>query len=81
LATAAAVTGCILVLFAAAMGNGGKTSQYAWTQTLQDVNISVPIPTAIKGKDIICDISSSTLKFGLKNATPIVDVSITLLLS
>jgi len=56
------------------MGNGGVTDKYSWTQTLQDVNITVPVPAGMKGKDIVCDIGSTHLKFGLRGQTPLVDV-------
>ncbi|CAE7905275.1 BOB1 [Symbiodinium sp. KB8] len=55
------------------MGNGGVTDKYSWTQTLQDVQVSVGVPAAIKGRDIVCDISGSHIKFGLRGQDPIVD--------
>lgn len=61
-------------LATAGMGNGGVTDKYSWTQTLQDVQVSVGVPAAIKGRDIVCDISGSHIKFGLRGQDPIVDV-------
>ncbi|KAI9878009.1 MAG: hypothetical protein M1830_002167 [Pleopsidium flavum] len=46
---------------------------YKWTQTIQDVDITVPVPGNIKGKDLDVVISKTKLKVGLKGQTPILD--------
>ena len=37
------------------MGNGHDHDAYAWTQTLGDVSLSVPVPDGTKGRS--CDVS------------------------
>lgn len=47
---------------------------YKWTQTIQDVDITVPVPANIKGKDLDVVMTKSKLKVGIKGQTPIIDV-------
>jgi len=49
------------------VGNGGVCDNYYWTQTLKELTIYVDIPLGIKGKDIICNISSKTLHLHVKS--------------
>lgn len=53
-------------------GNGGSCEGYQWTQTLKDVNITVPVPRGVKGRDIECKVTTTTLSVGLKRKPPII---------
>jgi len=53
-------------------GNGGSGSGYSWTQTLKQVEITVPFPRGVKGRDIDCKVTSTTLSIGLKRKAPII---------
>mmetsp|Transcript_14950 Transcript_14950/g.31291 ORF Transcript_14950/g.31291 Transcript_14950/m.31291 type:complete len:450 (+) Transcript_14950:173-1522(+) len=49
------------------VGNGGSTSRYVWTQTLDEVTIHIPLPHGIRGKDLDVKIGASSLGVKLKN--------------
>jgi len=54
------------------LGNGGTVSgKYVWTQTLSEVNLTVPLPDNTRGRDLIVDMSKSKIKFGMKNKAAI----------
>lgn len=55
-------------------GNGCNLDSYRWTQTLQEVEIHVPLnfPTAVKPRDVAVKIGRRTLTAGLKNQPPII---------
>jgi hypothetical protein len=57
------------------VGNGGKVEgKYVWTQTLSDLNVTIPLPENTKGRDLNVVLKKSHLKAGLKSSpTPIVD--------
>lgn len=46
---------------------------YKWTQTIQDLDLSSPVPANFKGKDLDVKITSTTLKAGIKGQAPIVE--------
>jgi len=50
--------------------------KYSWTQTLQELNVNVPVPNGTKSSFVICEIKKNHLKVGLKGQPPIIDVSI-----
>ncbi|KAL3570566.1 hypothetical protein D5086_027815 [Populus alba] len=54
-------------------GNGLDLEKYSWTQTLQEVNIQIPVPSGTKSRFVICDIKKNHLKVGLKGQPPIVE--------
>ncbi|KAK9121947.1 hypothetical protein Syun_019564 [Stephania yunnanensis] len=54
-------------------GNGLDLEKYSWTQTLQEVTVSVPIPEGTKSRFIACEIKKNHLKVGLKGQAPIID--------
>merc|ERR1711988_10335 len=54
-------------------GNGGDMEKYSWTQTLEQLTVTVPVPKGIKGKEVICDIESSKIKLGVKGQEPILE--------
>ncbi|KAF5732422.1 putative nuclear movement protein nudc [Tripterygium wilfordii] len=54
-------------------GNGLDLEKYSWTQTLQEVNVQVPVPSGTKSRFVVCDIKKNHLKVGLKGQPAIVD--------
>jgi hypothetical protein len=67
----------ILRLFAAPVGNGGRTDTYWWTQTLSEVNVMLNLPADTKGRDVDVAISTDKLRVQWKGAlAPIIDVII-----
>ncbi|KAG1153000.1 hypothetical protein G6F37_000039 [Rhizopus arrhizus] len=46
---------------------------YTWKQTLQDVDISIPVPKGTRARDVIVDIKKNHFKVSLKGKDPIVD--------
>lgn len=55
------------------MGNGGTTDKYVWTQTLQEAQVNFVVPEGTKSRQIMCDITATRLKVGLKGGATIVD--------
>jgi len=49
--------------------------KYSWTQTLQELNVNVPVPNGTKSGFVICEIKKNHLKVVLKGQPPIIDVS------
>ncbi|CAJ1974391.1 unnamed protein product [Sphenostylis stenocarpa] len=54
-------------------GNGMDLEKYSWTQTLQEVNVNVPVPNGTKSRIVICEIKKNHLKVGLKDQPPIIE--------
>ncbi|KEH39736.1 putative HSP20-like chaperone [Medicago truncatula] len=54
-------------------GNGMDLEKYSWTQTLQELNVNVPVPNGTKSGFVICEIKKNHLKVGLKGQPPIID--------
>uniref|UniRef100_A0A1I7U3T4 Nuclear migration protein nudC n=2 Tax=Caenorhabditis tropicalis TaxID=1561998 RepID=A0A1I7U3T4_9PELO len=54
-------------------GNGADLAKYQWTQTLQEVEVRVPINAgfAIKARDVVVKIEKTHVSVGLKNQPPI----------
>ncbi|GAB4817158.1 hypothetical protein N2152v2_004204 [Parachlorella kessleri] len=54
-------------------GNGADLDSYSWTQTLQEVVLTVPVPPGTKGR--MCDvaITRSKLRLGVKGQPPVLD--------
>jgi len=49
------------------VGNGGTVDgKYVWTQTLQEVNMVVPLPDNTRGRDLNVTIAKKNLKVGLR---------------
>lgn len=57
-------------------GNGLDLEKYSWTQSLQEVNVNVPVPNGTKSRFVICEIKKNHLKVGLKGQPPIIEVSL-----
>eukprot|EP00904_Undaria_pinnatifida_P000969 jgi/Undpi1/10873/HiC_scaffold_3.g01399.m1 len=55
------------------IGNGGKTEKYEWTQTLQELSVVVPITEGLKSRDVVCDITKSRLRVGVRGQPLLVD--------
>lgn len=47
---------------------------YKWTQTIGDLDITIPVPSNLRGRDLDVLISKTSLKAGVKGQTPIIDV-------
>jgi len=54
-------------------GNGGDLENYSWTQTLEELTVTVPVPAGIKGSHIVCDIKNTSIKLGVKGKDLILD--------
>lgn len=48
---------------------------YKWTQTIQELDITAPIPANMKGKDLDVKLTKNSVKAGIKGQTPIIEVS------
>ncbi|ETO36503.1 hypothetical protein RFI_00558 [Reticulomyxa filosa] len=55
------------------VNNGGVTDNYVWTQTLQDVDVRIPIPSNLKGKDLTVTFDKRKLFVGIKGKPPIIN--------
>jgi hypothetical protein len=43
------------------IGNGGSTSRYVWTQTLEEIIVHIPIPEGVRAKDLDVSIGADSL--------------------
>ena len=48
---------------------------YKWTQTIGEVDVTVPVPANIRGRDLVVSLTKTGLRVGLKGADPILDGS------
>ncbi|KAJ3125065.1 hypothetical protein HK098_000622 [Nowakowskiella sp. JEL0407] len=46
---------------------------YTWKQTLEDVEIRVPVPKGTRSRDVVVDIKKKSIKVGLKGKEPILE--------
>ncbi|RZC18034.1 protein BOBBER 1-like [Glycine soja] len=54
-------------------GNGLDLDKYSWTQSLQEVNVNVPVPNGTKSRFVTVEIKKNHLKVGLKGQPPIIE--------
>ncbi|KAL8160319.1 hypothetical protein V2J09_001856 [Rumex salicifolius] len=54
-------------------GNGLDLENYSWTQSLQEVNVNIPVPPGTKSRSIVCEIKKNHLKVGFKGQPPIIE--------
>nr|XP_043615119.1 protein BOBBER 1 [Erigeron canadensis] len=54
-------------------GNGLDMENYSWGQSLQEVNINIPVPPGTLSRSIVCDIKKNRLKVGLKGQPPLLE--------
>ncbi|KNC83544.1 hypothetical protein SARC_04217 [Sphaeroforma arctica JP610] len=61
-------------------GNGGSTDKYTWTQTLDEVEMRVPLPVGkdvvVKSRDVVVRIDKGHIKVGLKGQYPHLDADL-----
>lgn len=47
---------------------------YKWTQTIAEVELSIPVPAGTRARDLIVEIKSQSIKVGLRGKEPIIEV-------
>merc|ERR1711976_858340 len=55
------------------VGNGGITSKYTWTQTLNELDVRITVPQETSGKMCEVILTKTRIKVSLKGQLPIVD--------
>jgi len=57
------------------IGNGADLPNYSWTQTLQELELRIPLKVGfkVKGRDVYCEVKRKHLRIGLKGKEPIID--------
>jgi len=54
------------------IGNGGEGPGYVWTQTLEEVEIRIEVPSNIRGKHLTVNLQNHKMVFGIKGQDPMV---------
>lgn len=54
-------------------GNGADLEKYKWIQTLGDIELRVPLPISVKGRDCVVNFTKKKLQIGLKGHPLIID--------
>ncbi|XP_078174727.1 protein BOBBER 1-like [Carex rostrata] len=54
-------------------GNGLDLEKYSWTQTLQEVTVTIPVPPGTKSRFVTCEIKRNHLKVGLKGQPSVLE--------
>lgn len=47
---------------------------YKWTQTIRDVDVTIPVPGHLRGKDLDVLLAKDRIRVGVKGETPILEV-------
>lgn len=47
---------------------------YKWTQTIRDVDVTIPVPGHLRGKDLDVVLAKDRIRVGVKGESPIIDV-------
>ena len=47
---------------------------YKWTQTIRDLDVTAPIPTNIKGRDMEVELTKTKIRVAIKGQAPIIEV-------
>ena len=55
------------------IGNGANYDHYSFVQTLKDANASFPMPKGTRARNCDVQLTSTSLRVGLKGQAPIVD--------
>jgi len=55
------------------INNGGTCDNYRWTQTLQDLLVSVPVPAGTKAKGMTVEISKTKIKVQVKGSEALIE--------
>jgi len=50
------------------------TLPYKWTQTIGEVDVTIPIPGNLKAKDLIVELKKTRIKAQVKGQEPLIDV-------
>eukprot|EP00271_Cylindrocystis_brebissonii_P010154 TRINITY_DN26255_c0_g1_i1.p1 TRINITY_DN26255_c0_g1~~TRINITY_DN26255_c0_g1_i1.p1 ORF type:complete len:362 (+),score=124.65 TRINITY_DN26255_c0_g1_i1:95-1087(+) len=53
-------------------GNGADLEKYSWTQTLGEVDVTIPLPPGTKSRGLLVEIKKKSLTVGLKGQEPII---------
>jgi hypothetical protein len=51
---------------------GGKTDTYEWTQTKDEVTVTLKVPANLKARDFVSKMERKALEFGVKGQAPLV---------
>jgi len=54
-------------------GNGSQTDKYSWTQTLQEIEVRIPVPPGTRAKQLDIGIKAGHIKIGFIGKTPLID--------
>lgn len=52
------------------------TLPYKWTQRIEDVDVTIPIPGHLKAKDLIVEIKKTRIKAQIKGQDPLIEVGL-----
>jgi len=55
------------------VNNGAVHDKYRWTQSLQDLQVTVPVPAGTKAKHLVIDIKKKTLLIKVAGQEPVLD--------
>ncbi|KDO34065.1 hypothetical protein SPRG_01339 [Saprolegnia parasitica CBS 223.65] len=54
-------------------GNGGRTDKYSWTQSLQELTVTIPVPAGTKSRDLDVRMTSASVHVAIKgHSAPLV---------